>query len=41
MTQNVEKVDRHAPALIDGVSYDTNCRESRATRSRTNGWCFL
>ena len=22
MAQNVQKVDRHVPALIDGVSYD-------------------
>ena len=29
MTQNVEKVHRHVPALIDSVSYDTKCRESR------------
>ena len=36
MSQNVEKVDRHVPSLIDGVSYDTQCRESRETSSCTN-----
>ena len=29
MTQSVEKVDRHIPALFDGASYDTKCRENR------------
>ena len=28
MTQNIDKIDRHILALIDGVSYDTKCRES-------------
>ena len=27
MTQNVEKVHRHVPILIDGVSHDTKCRK--------------
>ena len=29
MTQNVRKVGRHVPELIDGVSYDTKCREKK------------